>query len=467
MKLHHLVVLFLSALSPIYAQDMQAPVFEQDSMVASEEHDFYLNNQIMNPSGLLKFFKKAQSDFYKLNVAHVGDSHLQADLFSGVVRKKMQKQFGNGGRGLVFPYKLAKTNGASDVKFSSNIVWQSFRNVGPVTEPNVGLSGFLLQTQDKNLAIEIEVRDPENYFSVLKVVSPQNSNMFDIAFAKTSIKNEKIVPKSITHKIKNGEAISIIADKYNVSVAAIKKLNGLKTNQIRAGKTLKIPGKVNESRTVETFSFQGIPFTPNIHFNEYIAAPLNQKAFLVANKSSDEFLINAIILENNKPGLLYHSIGVNGARFSDYNKYPIFFEQLNAIHPDLVIVSFGTNESYDKLDPTEFMNQLETFIHQVRDQAPDASILVTTPPPSMYKRNTINNYVQLYAKAIVEQAENLNYSVFDLYAQLGGNDEINKKLKGFIASDKVHYTKSGYELQGELLSAALLESFTKFKESNK
>ncbi len=43
------------------------------------------------------------------------------------------------------------------------------------------------------------------------------------------------------HKVKNGEAISQIADKYNTTVATIRSANNLRSNTIRAGDHLMIP----------------------------------------------------------------------------------------------------------------------------------------------------------------------------------------------------------------------------------
>ncbi len=43
------------------------------------------------------------------------------------------------------------------------------------------------------------------------------------------------------HKIKNGDTLSEIAQKYKTSTKAIKKLNNMKNNSIRVGKTLMIP----------------------------------------------------------------------------------------------------------------------------------------------------------------------------------------------------------------------------------
>lgn len=56
-------------------------------------------------------------------------------------------------------------------------------------------------------------------------------------------KKKSTQKKATTHKIKNGENLGSIARKYGVTVSAIKKANGLKSDAIRAGATLKIPAK--------------------------------------------------------------------------------------------------------------------------------------------------------------------------------------------------------------------------------
>ncbi len=54
-----------------------------------------------------------------------------------------------------------------------------------------------------------------------------------------------------THKIKKGETLSEIAEKYKVSVVSIKQWNNISGNKIVAGQTLKI-GKSSESYSVKT-----------------------------------------------------------------------------------------------------------------------------------------------------------------------------------------------------------------------
>lgn len=68
--------------------------------------------------------------------------------------------------------------------------------------------------------------------------------------SKASSKKEKQKKSAapITHKIRNGESLSTISKKYGVSVAAIKQANGMKSDALRAGKTLKIPAKGTTSK---------------------------------------------------------------------------------------------------------------------------------------------------------------------------------------------------------------------------
>ena len=56
-------------------------------------------------------------------------------------------------------------------------------------------------------------------------------------------------------------------------------------------------------------------------------------------------------LENENNGVIYHSIGVNGAKASDYNKFPILYEQLPVLNPDLIITA-----AYGQIVPQEVLD---------------------------------------------------------------------------------------------------------------
>ncbi|WP_346332679.1 LysM peptidoglycan-binding domain-containing protein [Prosthecobacter sp. SYSU 5D2] len=58
---------------------------------------------------------------------------------------------------------------------------------------------------------------------------------------KVSSSSKKTTSRTTTYTIKSGDTLSGIARKHSTTVAKIKAANGLKSDLIRAGKTLKIP----------------------------------------------------------------------------------------------------------------------------------------------------------------------------------------------------------------------------------
>lgn len=450
------------------AQSVDTTEVALDSMDIDTMAVILPDNIITNPAAIIPFFRKleklgdgiSQLKGQKVNIVHVGDSHIQADLFTDKVRKGLQLQFGNGGRGLLFPHNLARTNGSSDIRFTSNVGWQNHRAVGPPDGSPVGLSGIALYTRSDDFAVELSSKTPGNEFNTIKIITPENRNSFDLATASRTITLESDVPKIITHKIRNGDVLGSIADKYNVTVAQLKKANRLRSNLIRAGRTLKIPTNEMQKRSVKRAEFIPLELqvSPDYHF--YQTDNSLEKIFLLPNKEESQFALNGLILENKNSGILYHNIGVNGARYSDFNKYPLFFAQTPALSPDLAILSFGTNESFDKMPSSAFMAQVTEFVGRLREKNPEISILIVTPPPSLFKRKYPNNFVAEYARVIEQHAAGLNYAVWDLYGQMGGTYNVNRNYRrGLMASDRVHYSKAGYEVQGELLSKAIIRVY--------
>ncbi|MDD3005347.1 LysM peptidoglycan-binding domain-containing protein [Flavobacterium sp.] len=465
---------FLLIFTTVKAQIIDSVDVEIDSVLVDTTTINTVEMALINPDALICFYEKlaqieteaAQTVNQKVNIVHIGDSHIQADLMTNTVREKLQEQFGNAGRGLVFPYNLAKTNGPWDVRFSSNGSFLNFRNVSPLSSANIGLSGILLQTKNKEFAIEINAKEPDNYFNTIKIITPNNEASFHLATAKKEVIFESEVPRSIVHKIKSGDVLGSIANKYNVSIVALKKANGLKSNNIRAGKTLKIPTNEKQKRSVSRAEFIPLEIQKDAFSHFYSSDDLLDKIYLIPNNAFTEFELNGLVLENNTNGILYHSIGVNGAKYSDYNKYPLFFEQLKALHPDVLVLSFGTNESFDHMKTEDFIAQLDLFISNARKANPFVEIIVSTPPPSLFKRKYRNNFVADYSEKIIELAFSRRVAVWDLYTDMGGLKGVNVNAKaGIIGKDKVHYSKLGYEKQGKLLAKAITEGFQNYKIS--
>jgi LysM repeat protein len=437
------------------------PIFTDTLGISESENKIY-NSKMLN-SFLAKLEQLQKQKSGKVNIVHIGDSHIQADFMTSKTRKKLQAVFGNGGRGFVFPYNLAKTNGAGEVRFSSDAQWSSYRIVAPVTENQMGLSGIELSTKSRNFYIELGVKDDENKFTTLKIITPKNDSLFQIALEK---KMEPMIvekQKKVFHKVKKGETAEKIADKYCVDLEQLKQINNLKFNKIARGKTIQLP-KFELYRTLEnTFQFDLKKINKEENTRVFKADSLLTKIYIVADSSRTNHTINGLILENNAPGILYHNIGVNGAKLSDYNKYPLIFEQLKALQPDLVIVSLGTNESFSKIKSENYLIDLEVFIKNIKVQIPAVELLVVTPPPSLFHRKFPNTFVADYTQKLTNIAPESNFAVWDLHTQLGGFYGINKLARSYqINTDRVHYTKMGYEKQGEILADAIIKLFEEY-----
>jgi lysophospholipase L1-like esterase len=94
---------------------------------------------------LKKKWNAACNNERQFTILHIGDSHLQPNNLSGITRFQFQKKAGNAGRGLIFPYTLAKTNGPKDFTFSSNTPWENAWIIKPPSF-DIGLTGISIKS---------------------------------------------------------------------------------------------------------------------------------------------------------------------------------------------------------------------------------------------------------------------------------------------------------------------------------
>lgn len=170
----------------------------------------------------------------------------------------------------------------------------------------------------------------------------------------------------------------------------------------------------------------------------------------------------SIATETGKPGLVFSSIGINGATTRNFMKP----EQLNAIkeqRPDLLIVSFGTNEGYDANYSAErHHGQLQGFLAALRETCGDSVAIILTTPPGCYKRGKTkddkfeNKNNSIVAQTIADFARENNLALWNIFQIAGDNNACsNWKNANYLQFDGVHFNTKGYELQGRLLGQAI------------
>jgi lysophospholipase L1-like esterase len=129
-----------------------------------------------------------------------------------------------------------------------------------------------------------------------------------------------------------------------------------------------------------------------------------------------------------------------------------------------VIVSLGTNDAYmAEFDEKAFKRNFGTLIQRMKRALPRASILLTTPGDSYLARKYTNYNNTKATLQILELAEETGCGVWNFYEVMGGLRSVNQwYAHGLATKDKIHLTRKGYHLQGDLLFEALKLDFTNF-----
>lgn len=130
---------------------------------------------------------------------------------------------------------------ASEIRSTNNLRRNAVRVGQILTVANVDPA--------KAAAVQQPEQKPSEKVVAQEVTTPVKSQAKKSTAASTQKKStassqkKKTTGKTTVHTIKSGENLGKIARKYGVTVDAIKKANGMTNDNIRAGKTLKIPAK--------------------------------------------------------------------------------------------------------------------------------------------------------------------------------------------------------------------------------
>lgn len=170
----------------------------------------------------------------------------------------------------------------------------------------------------------------------------------------------------------------------------------------------------------------------------------------------------------------YTDVGINGAFCITFTRADRIAD-IAALKPDLLILSFGTNESHNRRYNTMVhYRQMDELVRMLRDKLSGVPMLMTTPPGSYEssrqrrRRRTykINPRTAVAVQTIHRYADDNGLAVWDMYGILGGTRRacLNWQEAGLMRPDHVHYMPDGYRLQGELLFQALLKAYNDYVE---
>ncbi len=180
---------------------------------------------------------------------------------------------------------------------------------------------------------------------------------------------------------------------------------------------------------------------------------------------------SGLACETGKPGLVYHIIGMNGATFESFST-PERIDEITGLNPDMVIVSFGTNEAHGRRYSAEAHRAgMEVLLSGIRKKCPDTVFLLTTPPGA-YMRNgrrgarVVNPRTSRVVETEKEYALSHGLALWDLYDIVGGRQNacLNWSSGDYYQRDKIHFTAEGYRLQGQLLHEAIIKAYNDYVE---
>lgn len=332
----------------------------------------------------------------KVSILHIGDSHIQPDNFSGFIRQKMQTKYGNGGRGLVFPYFTANTFGPEDFIATSTSSWNSSWIIHYPHKFKMGLPGISIKSNDEigNLSIELK-RD--------SIVNPYTKGFLIYSMSDNSA--GRIVVNGEFEKSKS----RLVFD------------------------TLHFYGKTPQTKLEISFSGSSIVIQ-DIYF-ENDSPGIIYSSSGVAGARYEDYLENDLFFEQLpyfNPDLLIVSLGTNEAYEANFSKEKFevtvdsTFTRIKERLPNSSILITLPSETYKK----------------------------------SFFRLKENLKIQIISAVLKEKCLEYDFAYWDLFEAMGGKGSmLTWKKNHLVTDDYIHFLNEGYQLQGELLFEALENSF--------
>ena len=183
--------------------------------------------------------------------------------------------------------------------------------------------------------------------------------------------------------------------------------------------------------------------------------------------------IFGITLEKPRDGIVYDSVGLNGASISMpaliFNESH-WAEELRHRNPDLVILNYGTNESsFADFLTSEYEKELREAIRRVRAALPNASILVMSPMDRGQRNGaeietlpTIPRIVDIQRRV----ARELGCGFFNTFAVMGGAGTMARWYDSqprLVSADFIHPTPQGARIIAVAFVKELVNGLNRYK----
>ena len=248
------------------------------------------------------------------------------------------------------------------------------------------------------------------------------------------------------------------AEHTSMDVAYLEQPGGGKFEILAEGQTIR---NVDTSGPAPVSAFARVPI------------PYGSRHFEI-RVDSGRVRMFGIEFRGDGPGVIYSSLGVNGAYVALLSKMfreRHWAEQLQHYKPDLVIINYGTNESvYASFIDQAYKREIREVVRRIRSASPEASILIMSPM-DRGERDASGNITTVPALArlvTLEQrsADELGCAFFNTYEAMGGAGTMGRWYSAeprLVSADFIHPTPGGARMVGNLLYRGLMNGYFRYK----
>ncbi|MBR5963079.1 MAG: hypothetical protein IK000_02890 [Bacteroidaceae bacterium] len=345
---------------------------------------------------------------------HVGGSHVQADFFSHRMRTNFTRMQPDvmSTRGLLFPYDMAKTNWNHNYHLTYTGTWQAQRNIERAATASMGAAGIAAVLSDTlaTLTLVLNVgQTPSWTMDRLRVLGYASS------------------PEVALYAVVGSDSVA-----------------GLRGDTVWAR-----VDDASRSRVME------------------LPANTDSVTVTFCVPQGETFTLTGLIPESDEAGIRYFSSGINGAAVPSWLRCSNLPRDLQLIRPDIVFFAIGVNDAavpYGKFDVEAFKSGYRRLMQMVQAVSPDCAFVFITNNDT-YRRESrrvkrANRNGELVQQAMLELARESGGAVWDVFAFMGGLDSSPRwRDAGLMSADLIHFTRTGYELLGNMLYNALIDDY--------
>lgn len=388
----------------------QEPAAEADAPLPEEE-------ALSGPSPTLdRFYAKAealrnQDELRHLRIGVLGDSHIQADFWTGALRRRLQHRLGDGGLGFV------------------HIGWPGYRHDGVRLERQGEW-----RSEPRPMSTGRPYDDGVLGLGGVRVVGEEGS------FAKL-------------------ELLDADTKAINLDIAY-----RLPTCPSRAHISLKSEGGATEEARI-TLACAFAEEAGEIEHLELLSS--GNAASIEIEVEEGRLELFGVVVEAREPGAVVDALGISGARANTPLAWDAesFAAELRRRDYDLFVVAYGTNDSVPAAEASvpAFGRNLTALIERLQSASGDKDCLIIGPMDRgpLKRRNTApeERIVELNAEAarVAEEQSCAFWSALETMGGLGSIRDWAAMSPPLAQPDLVHLSRAGYARLGEALADFLLE----------